>query len=188
MKKINKIIASSTLCLLVASASMSTHASTGGIGGFARNQATAFIMLYVDKANSPLSQISTLTRLFYQQYGACPSSNRFKLKLPADSVFSEVTNNNCVVIATYKTIGVPTPLRGIKIGAGPRYIHSTETWSFQDMIFATNLLSLAGNEFQPIPGSPSSILSLSSNFIGGVYAASPNAYLSSTANRQPPKV
>lgn len=186
IKILTKFVAGAMLGLLATSLSITSYASS--MNSFAKNQAMQFMILYVDKAYPPLSQVSTLAKLFYQQYGTCPSSDRYELKLPDDSVFQKVTNRGCVAIATYKASGVPTPLKLKQIGMGPRYITFTSTWSFDEMLYATNILTLPGNEFQPLPGSPSAILNLSGYFIGGVYASSPYAYLSSTAERQPEKL
>lgn len=186
IKALTKFIASATVGLLATTLSITCYASS--MNSFAKNQALQFMILYVDKAYAPLSQVSTLAKLFYQQYGTCPSSDRYELKLPDDSVFQKVTNQGCVAMATYKASGVPTPLKLKQLGMGPRYVTFTKTWSFDDLLYATDILTLPGNEFKPVPGSPSAILNLSGYFIGGVYAASPYAYLSSTAERQPEKL
>lgn len=170
--KIKKIIASAILCPIIALVGINAHAS------FAKNQATLFLIFYIDKAYAPLHQIVTLTRLYYQQYGACPSNNRFQLTLPDDTVFSSLANKGCVAVIKFKATDVPAPLQGKTIGMGPRYNTLTNLWHFSDMLFATDISSQLAGEFQAVTGSPSAILSQSVNFIGAVYTADPIGYLS----------
>ena len=178
--KMKKLIPLVTICLCALFVNGATYAN------YAKSQAMLFMTYYIEKANSPLSQVAILIKIWRAQYGNCRANDGFKLKLPEDSVFSQVTNDQCVAVATFKTTNVPKPLAGKTIAIGPSYNSTTKNWSFEDLLIATNIIGLPNAEYKPADGSSSAILGMTTSFVGGLYASQPVKYLSRTTNTPPP--
>lgn len=182
IKKLSKIAAHLMLGLLAIPVSINCYA------GFAKDNATAFMVYNVELSYPSLTQVSTLNQFFYEGFGNCPADDRYKLNLPKNSVFREVTNKGCVAIAIYRSTDLPGPLKGVTIGMAPTYIEATKRWSFDHLIYATDLLSLPGKEYQPITGSRSTILNMTKYYIGGLFAQNVVTFLQDPSHPEPSKI